>query len=142
MTENEVIAHVTQYLEMIGFTIEQSLSTDQRGIDIIASHETGVRCLVEAKGGTSSKADSNRYGKPFSRNQVRTHISVALLKCLQLKEQFDDDTIICIALPDDRIHKEILETIKTSVNELGISTLLVDQKGAMNVESPNGLLSK
>lgn len=71
LSENDVIQLVCAELEQNGYIIEQKLSTNQTGIDIIAISPDGVFCGVEAKGATSSKINSSRYGEGFNTSQVK-----------------------------------------------------------------------
>ena len=91
ITENQVCDSVAAYLKAKGYKVEQCLTTIQCGVDIVAKSPNGKLCYIEAKGGTSSKAHTKKYGKPFSRGQAGTHISVAILKALQLSDQYKDE---------------------------------------------------
>ena len=65
LTENDVVQAVAGHLEDEGYRIVRALSTNQRGIDIVAEHPaTKKQLLVEAKGGTSSKEGTANYGAP------------------------------------------------------------------------------
>ncbi len=69
LTENDVVRAVAHYLSQDGYEIVSQLSTLEHGIDIEAvSVKSGKRLLAEAKGGTSSKQTTRRFGKPFSKN--------------------------------------------------------------------------
>ena len=85
LTENDVVELVSAELQRTGFKIEQQLSTTQTGIDIVATSPEGVYYGVEAKGATSSKLESPRYGKEFNKSQVKTHIGMALVAAFRLK---------------------------------------------------------
>ena len=76
LTENDVVSAVSFFLKRQGYTIGQALSTSQKGIDIEATKPDGTRCLIEAKGATSSRPSSNRYGLEFDNNQIKNHIGV------------------------------------------------------------------
>lgn len=65
LTENEVVNATCKEIKNEGYTINQQLSTIQKGIDIVAE-KNGIKIYIEAKGGTSSKVGTNRYGKPFN----------------------------------------------------------------------------
>ena len=78
ITENDVVRAVADHLKVQGYRIDRQLSTLERGTDIDAVHlSRGERLLVEAKGSTSSKVGSSRFGKPFSLSQAKSHVSVA-----------------------------------------------------------------
>ena len=72
LTENDVVNAVASFLKNNNYTIDIVRSTTQRGIDIEATKPDGTRCFVEAKGATSSKPGSKRYGEEFNNNQIIT----------------------------------------------------------------------
>ena len=75
-TEDEVIAVVEDFLRADGWTISQSRNTRQTGIDLVAVRAaSGCRLCVEAKGATSSKPGTARYGKAFNSAQVKDHVA-------------------------------------------------------------------
>ena len=82
LTESGVIAAVCAELQRRGYEIRQQLSESQRGDDIIATKyaEPTRTIYVEAKGETSSKNASARYGKSFDSAQVRDHVANAFYK--------------------------------------------------------------
>lgn len=123
ITENRVVDCVVSYLESIGFLIESTCSTMEKGIDIVAKKDS-KSILIEAKGSTTSK-DTSRKGKPFSRNQITNHISRAIFKALQMKE-CEAESIIAIALPYTKTHLEIIETVEKTLNNLEIITIWCD----------------
>ena len=129
ITENQVVASVAAYLEDRGYKIEQSLSTTERGVDIVAKTLGGKRCYIEAKGGTSSKKHTKKYGKPFSKGQAATHISVAILKAFQLSNKYQGEgTEVGIALPNDKNHLGLVRSIERSLKMTGLQVYLVDEK--------------
>lgn len=126
LTENDVVDCVVLYLKSKEFTIDSMCNTMQKGIDIVAN-KNGKKILVEAKGATTSK-DTNRKGKVFSRNQINNHISRAVFKALQMKEE---NAIIAIALPYTKNHLKIIKTVEKQLNLLDIVVIWCD--GLMNV---------
>ena len=125
ITENEVVNMVISKLKQLDFEIISSCDTNTRGIDIIAEKDN-KRILIEAKGGTTSK-ESAKEGKPFDRNQAKTHISVAIFKLLQLKEE-NKNALLGIALPYERHHYEFVNSIITSIKELEIIIFWCDKE--------------
>ena len=84
LTENESIQTLSEHLRGEGYRIDKQLTTLQQGIDLDATNlATGRRLLIEAKGGTSSKEGTARFGKPFQ-NQARSHVSVAFYCAAQM----------------------------------------------------------
>lgn len=66
LTENNIVDILSTYLEKVGYDILQKLWTGQKGVDIIARRE-GQKLFIEAKGETSSKSYTNRFGKLFTK---------------------------------------------------------------------------
>jgi hypothetical protein len=124
LTENQIIEAIAQHLISQGWTIDQKLTTNQRGTDIIASRDQSPRLLIEAKGGTSSKDHTNRYGMGFSNGQVTKHVSVAFYYAAKLQELHPSD-VIGIGLPDDAPHRAAVAAIESAVRKLAISVYFV-----------------
>tara|TARA_B110000908_G_C10210019_1_gene429708 strand:+ start:1123 stop:1449 length:327 start_codon:yes stop_codon:yes gene_type:complete len=97
-----------------------------------ANGQTGKRCFIEAKGATSSKVGSKRYGLEFNSNQVKTHIGVALLKLFQTLQQHPHAEVV-IALPDNPGHRKVLESMFTPLKSSGIKVYLVNTDGGVNI---------
>ena len=130
ITENDFIEAMCCYLEHRGYAILQALTTRQTGIDIVARHkESGLRVHIEAKGGTSSKPGSKRYGLPFAASQVRDHVSCAFYKAAQLLE---DECSVAIAVPATELHKKRLDDIRHAIERLGIVAFIIDDDGAVS----------
>lgn len=112
----------------------QARSTTEQGTDIIARRaSTGETVLVEAKGGTSSKQGTARFGKPFSASQVLTHIAEAFLAAAKLLPKTPDPSVhVVIALPDTPLHRRQVERALHAFAKLGISVWWVGPGG--NVE--------
>ena len=122
LNENDVISAVVRYLKENGWRIENTSTTDQRGFDIEASiGETSL--VVEAKGETSSKFGTKRYGKPFTSGQKKDHVAVALYTAAKLIS--DGQHKVGIALPSDNVHKRLIDTIDPVLKTLGVVVYLV-----------------
>ncbi|ABR33784.1 hypothetical protein [Clostridium beijerinckii] len=132
-TENEVINKAIEKLESIGFNIISQCNTKQQGIDIEAE-KNGIKLLIEAKGATSSMEGSKRNGKPFNRNQARTHISVAIYKVMSLISELKNHnslTLFGICLPFERNHIEFINNVKYSLDKLGVVILWVKENDVL-----------
>jgi hypothetical protein len=127
LTENDVVKAIAAYLRSDGYRIDQVLSTNEHGIDIVGVHERKNRkILVEAKGGTSSKPNTNRYGKRFTPSQAQSHISVALYCAARLHETAEAESAdIALAFPDDTTHRKLVENIRKALRLLGITVYFV-----------------
>ena len=130
LNENDVVQAVVEHFKKNSYEIIQVLTTKDHGHDIVAKDLNGCVIYIEAKGGTSSKEGTSRYEKGFDRNQKRTHVAVAILKAMQTKQQ-ENNPRVGIAVPDDKDHKDIIASIHSSLNALGIEIYYVD--GMMNV---------
>ena len=64
---------------------------------------------------------------PFNQSQVNYHISSAILKAMQLKQR-NSKAYIGIALPNDKKHRRLIDTIRTSLKSLGIVMIWSDGK--------------
>ncbi len=130
--EMDVIDSVTSYLKTKGYLITSKVeSVDEHGIDVVAmSGRTKVKLNVEAKGQTSSKSETKRFGKEFTRNQKRDHLGKALLKSCECIHKHE---AAAIALPDDTVDHELIDSIRGAIERLGIVVFLVDEMGAVRV---------
>ena len=128
LTENNVVDAVKRFLEGNGYRVDKSLTTIQRGIDIEAVHSaTGQRLLVEAKGGTSSKELTARFNRPFTQNQAKSHVSVALYYVLKLQQKHKvENARIGLAFPDDRTHTLLIENISDALTALDVEVFFVN----------------
>jgi hypothetical protein len=130
LTENDVISILTNYLTNQGYRILKASNTAERGIDLIA--ENNDHCLyIEAKGETSSKKHTVRYGAPFTGNQIKSHVSRALLAAMMVLDHADEDSKIVagIALPDNMEHRALVKKILKPVTVLGIRLFWVSKEG-------------
>jgi hypothetical protein len=135
LTENNVVEAVVLYLEEQDYTIHRKRTTSQRGIDIEATRSDGIWYFVEAKGATSSREGSNRYGQEFDNNQIKSHVGVALLKTFQTLQSFPESKV-AIALPDNDNHRQVIDSISTPISNLGVIVLLVDNEKNVNKYIP------
>ncbi|MCY4099974.1 MAG: hypothetical protein OXF46_03545 [Rhodobacteraceae bacterium] len=122
LNENQVIEAVINYLELNGGIIMKCSTTNQQGDDIMA--EKGSRKLsIEAKGATSSKPNTNRYGKRFNPSQQKSHVSRAFFKAASVINSGENEA--GIALPDTPEHKTLIREIETVLKRLNIHTFWV-----------------
>ena len=129
LTEDKVIAAVCSDLEARGYEILTRATTKQRGIDIAAA--SGTQSLfVEAKGETSNRRSSNRFGKPFTKRQCCTHVGVAFFAAAALMngQKRGRKRRVAIALPANKHHQEYVDKIARSLRALGIGIIWVDSR--------------
>lgn len=127
LTENDITELLIKYLRDQGYTNTNHLTTLQKGVDITAVNPDGINVWIEVKGETSAKETSKRFGKPFTGNQIWTHVSVALLKTLTLMNE--DRYKGCefgMAFPIN--HESLLSKVKLSTDSLGIRIYLVSKE--------------
>src|SRR5438874_2060366 len=117
LTESEVIKAVCVFLKESGFHVSRSLCETERGIDIQALAPDGkTQVSIEAKGETSSKATTSRYGKPFNGGQVLDHVS----KALYCAARDCSASLAAIAFPKNDAHVKCVRKILSSLKRLEI----------------------
>lgn len=125
LTENDVIEAVCAFLTEHGWATVSTANTRQRGDDIIAE-KNKHRLLIEAKGGTSSKEQTARFGVSFNLGQVRTHVAVAVLRSLRVVSLGRD--IAALAFPDNDHHRAEVDLVRPAlVERLGVVLFWVDE---------------
>ena len=135
LDENEVIGAVCAHLEREGFSITQRLHTTAQGIDVIARHRASGQLLyVEAKGGTSSRAGSNRYCKDYTQSQVFDRVSKGIFTTMQLRGAHPDTAKVAVALavPDSPWFRRYLTDVVGQLSTLEIGVLMVAPDGAVS----------
>lgn len=132
INENQVVDYVCKYLEDNKYIIDQRLSTNEKGYDIVAFNEDGKKLIIEAKGGTSSKSGTNRYGKDFNQKQVKTHISVAIYAVGKVINS-DPDCEVGIALPNNDEHIKAVKKIQKVIDLLKIRIYWVSDNGEVTI---------
>ncbi|MBU3159512.1 hypothetical protein KPL37_07050 [Clostridium frigoris] len=137
ITENEVIRLVILKLECLNFELISKCNTSQTGIDIVLK-KGNYRLLIEAKGATSSKKGTPKYGQPFTKSQALVHTSVAIYTAMDLitRHQGEDNYIVGIALPLEKNSIEHVEKVKHVLSKLGIVIFWVNNEKVI-IEAPN-----
>ncbi len=127
--ESDVVDAVCHYLARYGFTIRQSLAPSQQGIDIIAIREGPVltELVVEAKGETSERSGSHRYGQPFNSAQVKIHIAEAFYTAAALTFPPTPHQLrrVAVALPKNALHERYATRIQPALTALGIGVFWI-----------------
>lgn len=133
--ESDVIEMVCRYLADRGFSIDQKLTGSEHGDDIIATIDS-LTLYIEAKGSTSSRRSSSRYGKPFSRSQAHDHVAMALYKAAEVltREADRQDVHVGIALPKNEDHVELAHRTWRAIVRLGLVVFWVDSEGNVTIE--------
>ena len=125
LTELEVIDAVCKHLETQNYTITQRRGTSERGHDIIA-HKGGARLIVEAKGETSSKPTTRRFGMRFDPAQFPINVADAFYCTVAAKEKHSDANY-GIALANTREYKNAVRRIAGTLQLLHIRMFFVGQ---------------
>ncbi|NQY53898.1 MAG: hypothetical protein HRT42_10055 [Campylobacteraceae bacterium] len=113
--------------------ILQQLDENQKGDDIVAINDKEQKFYIEAKGETSSKESSNRFGKEFNSSQKQVHVSQALYRAIKMKEE--NSSLSGIAFPETKGHLSLIEPIKQTLQEIGIEVFWVKNDGTIRVEN-------
>ncbi len=130
--EDDVVRATMRHLETEGWTIESFALAHQHGNDIVAirGHQ---RLIVEAKGAGSSKEGTRRFGQAFTRNQVGSHVSVAVHRALRV---WSGHEAAGLAFPDNADHRSMVTAIQPALAELGITVFSVTASGRVTGEPP------
>lgn len=123
LKETEVIKAVKAHLKDNGWEKVSTSKPHQRGIDILAEF-ADTTMAIEAKGGTSSKSHTARFGKPFSSNQKKSHVSRALYTAACTVS--DGKHWTGIAVPDDENHERLILDIERALKKLKVTAFLVN----------------
>ncbi|MGB4440916.1 MAG: hypothetical protein WBJ62_01675 [Coriobacteriia bacterium] len=134
LTESHVVDIVCARLESLGWEVTQKLTTTQTGDDIIASRGDRRIC-VEAKGATSARENSERFGTPFNSAQVRVHVAEAVYKCLQVlsREPAEHAVLAGLALPANQVHKAQLASVEPMLERLGVAVFWVSIEAEIHI---------
>lgn len=139
MNENDVIDYACWFLEKHGYSVISKKNTYQQGIDITAKHTTsGEMFFVEAKGNTSSKINTPKFGEPFSNSQVKNHVSAAFFCVAKIREENPcENSRIAIAVPDNKNYRSNLEKIKNALSVLRVEVIYVSESLGANFDVYN-----
>jgi Holliday junction resolvase-like predicted endonuclease len=121
MDENAVVESVCLRMEEAGYKILERCTTTMQGIDVVA-HDPSKdhHYYVEAKGGTSSRIGSARFGHEYTQSQVFDRVAKGIFTCMQLRARFSDRTNqhIVLAVPDS--HWFYIGQVMTQLIDTGI----------------------
>jgi hypothetical protein len=126
LTENHITDYLAEYLEKQGHHIIKKLTSKQKGIDLQIKKNDGKLLFIEVKGETSGVETSNRFGEYFDRNQIWTHVSVAVMKTMLLmNDPKHKDVQFAMAFPFN--HEMLLNRIKPSLYKMEIVVYFVSE---------------
>ena len=139
LLEFDVVNAVASELENRGYTISQRLQPTQRGHDIIARKRgpPPLTLYVEAKGETSSRVGSQRFGKPFDSAQTKIHVAEAFFTAAETLAQSPghEEVKAGIALPNNELHRRYEAAIHQVLMSLGIAVFWVCRDTTVEVNS-------
>lgn len=104
------------------------------GDDIVAERD-GREIRVEAKGEGSEKPHTSRYGKRFSKPQVKNHVAVALYRAARMRSS---DVRSGVAFPNNADHREMVGPIQAALDDLGIIVFWTNTDGTVVQTLPKG----
>lgn len=128
INENQVVDYVCKYLEDNNYTVSQRLNTNEKGHDIVAYNVNNKKLIIEAKGGTSSKPVTNRFGKDFDRKQVIHQVAMAIYAVCKTIDS-EPECEVGIALPRNEEHMMAVKKIQRAIDLLGIKIYWVSLGG-------------
>ncbi len=134
LDENDVVDAICEYLPSEGYQVVARKTTTQQGVDLVAVDSSGAKLLIEAKGQTSSKRTSKRYGKPFSPSQLLDHTAKALYAAAKLRCQYRNQQV-ALAFPDHPPIRKLVIPVKQALAKLAIDVLWVSNDGSVSWET-------
>lgn len=113
----------------------------RRGYDIIATKKgrPSFKFYIEAKGETSSRRGSERFGKPFDGAQVRSHFAKAFYKAAEtLTHSLNKKEVVRvgIALPDNERYRSLVRKVEPVLENLRIVVFWVFHNGEVKPSCP------
>lgn len=123
--ESKVIEIVEDYLSKLGFSTKSKVLGNRPGIDLVCERDTDKKEIwIEAKGGTSERSGSNRFGQPFNDSQCHDHFSRAFFKAVSDREknlvENQGRALIAIAISHSDFYQKYFDRVETTIKDLGI----------------------
>ena len=127
LTENEVVEHLCNWLIKEGWQILNKNIDHSRGTDIKA--EKGRKLLiVKAKGARGNPRSHVTTRKKFDCGQIKTHLGKAIVKVLELKNDYPK-ALLAIAQPDDPDIRKCLQKVIPEITKLKIKLFWISTAG-------------
>ena len=92
--------------------------------------------FVEAKGGTSSRLGSPRFGQPYTQSQVFDRVAKGVFTCLELRARHPDrlNSQVILAVPEAPWFRHYLNPLAAQIELAGVEVWFVtDGAGARSV---------
>lgn len=129
LSEDKFVEAVCTYLEDSGWEILKRLTTQQQCNDIVAARG-GSRLCIEAKGATSARVKSRRFGRPFDSAQVRVNVAEAVYKAVQVLSRSAEYGLRAgIALPSSSLDRRELASVEAVLRGLDVVVFWVLEPG-------------
>jgi hypothetical protein len=129
LDENAVVRHICAALTSCGWNVERFAHTSQTGVDVVAVRKD-KRIYIEAKGITSSKPDSSRFGSLQTSSQIFIQVAAALLKTAEMRAANPKDEV-AMALPDHPAMRRRIAPIESVLEAARIGVLWVADNGSV-----------
>jgi len=131
LTENQVVKILEGHFKRKNF--EVTIKTGyQHGIDVDA-RKGNEHILVEAKGAKANKFEKHQKENIFTRNQIKTHLGVAIVQALSLKRIYPKAQV-GVAHPDTKEIRELVDPLAVYFRKLEIIHYWVSADGDIKVE--------
>lgn len=130
--QSDIVEAVRKYIEANGYKIDESATTASKGYDLIAFMENGekpIKLMLKARGATSARIGSKKYGKPFDRSQIAIHVAEVFYKAAEALSMKNSSCLICaaLALPKNKDHEDYIFKIRPILSKLGVVVFFVDE---------------
>lgn len=135
MNEDHVIAALKAHLISRGYTLVSECNTQQRGVDLVMRSAT-KEIRIEAKGSTSAREGSARFGKQFTDAQCHDHFSRAFFKACQMRDETFERrgaVLVAIGLSHTKHFQKYCERTARTRKELGIGVFWVMPGGKVEL---------
>lgn len=139
MDENAVVQAVHRFLLGAGYEHVSLCRTTDKGDDIVVRRNEpgGFLLSIEAKGATSARTNSKRFGRPFESSAARVHVSEAVYKAMEVLSRDRSTRYRAgVALPNERGHRRLIDAVRPMLQSSGIAVFWVDSDGDVLVDSP------
>jgi hypothetical protein len=137
LTENDVIDAVCKFLTARGFQILQPRSTQETGDDLVAERTKTeqLRISIEAKGETSARGTSARFGSGFNSAQINVHVAEAVYRALAVLSRNQGEHA-GIAFPVTAHHKRRVDSVRPLLKKLDVAIFWVNREREVTCDSP------
>ncbi len=124
LTKEVVVEYSTEYLKLNGY----SINLDDETSDLVAFKENEFLRVI-ALGNVSDAGGTNKKGRGFNKNQVRTNLALALFEVsrqITINEKVYEYVIV---IPDSKIYLKQLREIISGIEILNIKVLITTSGG-------------